>query len=274
MNEVVEQAQDVRPGPIVHTPAEPRQLTVVEYAVQRGASVQEVRALVELQVQMDNHKLAMLQAQADMARADRAEAAVQAYSDAMAEFKKNPPTILKDKNVNYTSAKGTTNYNHATHFAVTTAIGKALALHGLSHSWRSAQANGEITITCTIKHVLGHSDSDSMTGPYDMSGGKNPIQGVASARHLLERYTLLGITGMSTQDLPDDDGASSASPQVVEGVLQGLLADVAKAADDAAAVALWNSGKKTLASLGDTTAAEEFKAALAARRRAIKGATC
>jgi len=269
MNEVVEQAQDVRPGPIVHTPAEPRQLTVVEYAVQRGASVQEVRALVELQVQMDNHKLAMMKAQADMARADRAEAAVRAYAEAFAAFKGEAVKIIKTKEITDGPLKGK---KHAELGVILDAVTPALSKHGLSMSWRLTKDTPDwMEVTCTVRHVSGHSDAVSMGGGPDTGPGRNAIQARSSANSYLERITGLAILGLAAKD-EDKDGA--APPVMVKGVLGGLLADVAKAADDAAAVALWNSGKKTLASLGDATAADEFKAALAARRRAIKGATC
>ena len=141
---------------------------------------------------------------------DRHEAreAEKAFNAAMADFKAQPPVIVKDKHVSFASQKGQTDYDHATHFSVTKAIAAALAAHGLSHSWKSEQRDGKIIVTCTVKHRLGHSESTAMEAAYDASGGKNAIQSIGSAKTYLERYTLLGITGLSTQDQPDDDGAA------------------------------------------------------------------
>jgi hypothetical protein len=210
-------------------------------------------------------------------RQDRFEAQ-KAYSEAMAAFKADPPVIVKDKAVGFDSRDGEsrTEYMHATHFNVTQTIAAALAKHGLSHSWSSTQGDGKITVACTIKHRLGHSDSTSMTAPYDASGKKNAIQAIGSAKTYLERYTLLGITGLSTQDLPDDDGAgagdeSKAGP-ITEQILEGLLADLKLTTTDAAAAALWATGSKVLAASGRKEAYEEFKQHVLAHRRELKEA--
>lgn len=199
--------------------------------------------------------------------------AEKAFNEAMAAFKANPPVIVKDKEVGYDARDGNsrTEYSHATHFNVTTTIAEALAAHGLSHSWSSEQGDGKITVTCTIKHRLGHSESTSMTAPYDNSGKKNAIQAIGSAKTYLERYTLLGITGLSTQDLPDDDGAGTDTPgAVVEQVLDGLLADLKKCTTDKQAADLWASGSKTLAALKHAQAYADFKDAVVAHRTALK----
>jgi hypothetical protein len=245
-----------------------RQLTtpaqLIELALSRGADVATLEQLMRLQIQWDQHQLVLAKVDAE-----------KAFNEAMAAFKANPPTIAKDKHVHYIGQKGEVDYDHATHFGVTKAIAEALSLHGLSHSWKTEQAGDKITVTCTIKHVQGHSESTSLTATNDGSGGKNSIQAIGSAKTYLERYTLLGITGLSTADMPDDDGnaAGMVGPVVVESVLQGLTEELAKAADDKACVALWNSGKKTLAALGDRSAYDEFKAAVFARRTALKAPT-
>lgn len=198
--------------------------------------------------------------------------AEKAFNEAMAAFKVNPPVIVKDKHVHFVGQKGATDYDHATHFGVTTAIAEALAKHGLSHSWASTQADGKITVTCTIKHRLGHSESTSMEAAYDASGGKNAIQAIGSAKTYLERYTLLGITGLSTQDLQDDDGAGTDTPgAVVEKVLDGLLADLKQCLTDEKAAALWATGSKTLHALRHEAAYADFKSAVVAHRTALKG---
>lgn len=131
--------------------------------------------------------------------------AKKAFTRAMAAFKANPPQILKNKHV----AFGQTQYDHATHAEVTVKIAEALAKHGLSHAWSMAQTDKGIEVTCTLTHVDGHSQSVALSSGNDVSGGKNAIQSIASANSYLQRYTLLAITGLSTTDMPDDDGAGS-----------------------------------------------------------------
>lgn len=206
---------------------------------------------------------------------DRHEAreAEKAFNAAMADFKAQPPVIVKDKHVSFASQKGQTDYDHATHFSVTTAIAAALAAHGLSHSWKSEQRDGKIIVTCTVKHRMGHSESTTMEAAYDASGGKNAIQSIGSAKTYLERYTLLGITGLSTQDQPDDDGGASgaAVEAVAEKILDSLLENLAATATDEATAALWASGSKSLAATGSKEAYAEFKAMVIKHREMLKG---
>lgn len=198
--------------------------------------------------------------------------AERAFNAAMADFKAQPPVIVKDKHVSFASQKGQTDYDHATHFSVTTAIAAALSVHGLSHSWKSEQRDGKIVVTCTVKHRLGHSESTTMEAAYDASGGKNAIQSIGSAKTYLERYTLLGITGLSTQDQPDDDGGASgaAVEAVAEKILDSLLEHLAATTTDEDAAALWASGSKSLAATESKEAYGEFKAMVIKHRELLR----
>lgn len=137
-----------------------------------------------------------------------------AYVAAMAAFKAEPMEILKRKLVSFTTRDGdTTSYTHAELSDVTDAVVPAMGKHGLSHRWDIAQAGGSITVTCTITHALGHSESVSMTAAPDASGKKNAIQQVASANSYLQRYTLLAATGMATKGMDDDGRGYDAEPE-------------------------------------------------------------
>ena len=144
----------------------------------------------------------------------------------MAEFKRDPPKIYKNKHVGFDSRDGRsrTEYDHATHSEVTMKIVAALAGHGFSHRWVTTQPNGQVCVECIITHRLGHSESQSLTAPPDTSGLKSPVQAIASTRTLLERYTLLGATGLSAADLPDADDRVNKSdkPTVPEDVWLAL----------------------------------------------------
>lgn len=143
-----------------------------------------------------------------MALQERWEAneAKKSYTLAMADFKKNPPKIDKDRRVKFETAKGTTEYSHASLANVTEKINAALGEHGLSAAWVTLQdENGAITVTCTITHQMGHSESTSLTAAPDLSGSKNAIQAVGSTISYLERYTILALTGLATADM-DTDG--------------------------------------------------------------------
>lgn len=138
--------------------------------------------------------------------------AEQAYVKSMANFKKNPPKIDKDRHVQYDTQKGRVDYRHASLANVTEKISSALGENGLSASWKTEQENGVIKVTCSITHELGHGESTSLSGAADLTGSKNPIQAVGSTISYLQRYTLLALTGLATHDM-DDDGKGS-DPQI------------------------------------------------------------
>jgi len=130
--------------------------------------------------------------------------AKKAYTQAMAEFKKNPPEILKDKTVRYKDVK----YTHAGLHNVTTKINTELSKHGLTASWVTSQDNNSVKVTCKITHIMGHSEITSLSAPPDVTGSKNVIQAIGSTVTYLQRYTLLALTGLATYD-QDDDGAGA-----------------------------------------------------------------
>ena len=140
------------------------------------------------------------------------EEARKAYVAALAAFKLNPPRLVKDRRVDFGEGRNRTRYNHASLGDVASLIAAGLAQHGLSHGWAVAQAEGVVTVTCTLTHALGHSEQVAITGPRDDSGNKNGIQAIGSAVTYLERYTLTAITGLAAHDV-DDDGQGAAQPQ-------------------------------------------------------------
>jgi len=149
-----------------------------------------------------------------------------AYHEAMSQFKANAPEIEKDKTVSYKAGGSTVSYKHATLANVTNKINAALGKFGLSAAWETKQDNGSITVTCTVTHKLGHSESTSLIAAPDVSGSKNPIQAIGSTISYLERYTLLALTGLATSDM-DDDGKSIKEyindDQVIE--IQDLISE-------------------------------------------------
>lgn len=144
-------------------------------------------------------------------RWDREEAR-KAFVSALSLFKRNPPEILKDKLVDFKTEKGRVNYRHATLGNVSALIGEALGKYGLSHRWDVEQKDGKIRVSCILTHDQGHSERVTLEAAADTSGLKNHIQAIASAVSYLQRYTLLSVTGMATNDDPDDDGGKAPAP--------------------------------------------------------------
>lgn len=175
-----------RPTAVALSEITPMQMLSI--AVQQGADLQKLEKLMELQERQERNQ------------------ARKAYVASMAAFKADPPTILKNKHVSFQlKTGGRTEYNHATHDEVTNKIIVAMAPHGLSHNWTVRQENGMVFVKCTITHELGYSESTEMFGPPDTTGTKSVIQAIASTVTLLQRYTLISIAGLTSEEIIDAD---------------------------------------------------------------------
>ena len=136
-----------------------------------------------------------------------------AYVAALASFKRNPPQLVKDQQVDFGEGRSRTRYNYASLGDVASQVAAGLAEHGLSHGWSVYQEDGMVTVACVLTHEAGHSESVKITAPRDESGNKNSIQQVGSTITYLERYTLMAITGLAAHDT-DDDGAGRRPPTI------------------------------------------------------------
>ena len=174
-------------------------MDLIARAQASDASIEKMEQLFRLQLQWEDNE------------------AKKAYHQAVADFKTESITILKDKKVGYTNKDGTfTGYSHATLGNIIQQIIPVMSKHGLSHSWEIKQES-DISVTCHLTHNLGYSTSVTMSAGKDDSGKKNLIQQVASTVTYLQRYTLLSITGMAAQD-QDDDGKGADKPDDVQRV--------------------------------------------------------
>lgn len=127
--------------------------------------------------------------------------AQKAYVQAMAEFKKSPPEILKTKHVEYVNAKNqTVEWDHAQLGEIAEAINKGLSEYNFYVRWDMEQPTpNEVKTTCIITHADGHSEQTSMSGPPDTSGNKDTLKAVASTNTIQQRITLLALTGLAAK---------------------------------------------------------------------------
>lgn len=177
------------PARAVVTPME-----MLDRAVSSGASVETLTQLMNLQERWE----------ANQAR--------KAFDEAMAAVKANMPKIIKSRKVDFTTAKGRTNYQYEDLASIMTQIGPVLSEHGLSVRYRtSAEPNQPISVTCIISHRLGHSEENTLMAGRDDSGNKNSIQAIGSTVTYLQRYTLKAALGLAAA--ADDDGHAAADQQ-------------------------------------------------------------
>jgi len=176
----------------------PRSLTPLEMlnaAVERGDSIDKLERLMGLN--------------------DRWEAAQakKAFLDAKAEFKKNAPAVLRDKDNKQYNSKYVSIGN------LVNTINAALAQYGLDASWGYEQGDHTIKCTCTLTHTQGHKESVTLGGPPDVSGQKNPLQQIKSTTTYLRIATFEAVTGIATREGNADDDGNGA------GALQKMVSD-------------------------------------------------
>lgn len=213
-------------APVVAQPTTPMDL--LRIVTERGAEIAEISAFMDL-----------------IERQRKAEAE-QGFVRAMTEFKRNPPTIIKNKTAKMQKeGRDLYSYQYADLAAVCGAVVGALAQVGISHEWTTEQGNGLISVTCTLTHELGHSKSTKLSAGADQSGGKNSIQAIGSAVKYLERYTLLAITGIAVQDGEDDDGEGAGVTQTERQELRDAARDMRKRATPADVAAQRQAGAPT-----------------------------
>lgn len=224
------------------------QMSMVQWAIENKATPEQLVTLYELQQRVE----------ADFAR--------KAFNDAMAKFKQNPPRIIR----NVTKQAGQMQLHYASLDSICKAVIPALSTVGVRHSWRMKQEGEVMTVTCVLAHVSGHSEETSMSAPYDKSGGKNPIQTIASAQSYLQRYTLLAACGLAAEFGDDDGDAAGGKPGMPEHDLIQYL-DAIRSANSAAELkTFFGNAYKAAQACNDTVAMADIKKAYDKRKGEIQ----
>jgi len=191
-------------------PESPNPLVMVQAALERGMDADQIRQFMDL---ADRHE---------------AKQAKREFDEAMSRFREQCPIIVKNADGH--------NTKYAKLSTAIAAIRQPLADNGLSHSWRTKQENGMVTVDCVVSHIGGHSERTSLSSEPDKSGGKNSIQAIGSAVSYLQRYTLFSILGIASSDM-DDDGATAETDLIdahTQADIESLLDGVAKTPADKA----------------------------------------
>lgn len=161
----------------------------------QGASLEEIGQMMDLQERWERRE------------------AEKAYNVAFAAFKAEAVRIIKGREVTDGPLRGR---SYAELHNVVDAVTPALSKHGLSASWKLSRDEKDwIEVTCTLRHVGGHSESVSAGGPPDAGGAKNALQARASSITYLERYTLKAICGVA-EGGDDTDGNLPPAPVPLE----------------------------------------------------------
>lgn len=171
-------------------------MQMLQIAVSKGADLEYLQKLMDLQERWEKN----------LAR--------KAFDAAISAAKPKIKPILKNREVDFTSQRGRTNYVYEDFAQVASQVDPVLAEHGLSYRHRSVQNGKTMTITCVLSHREGHFEETSLSADNDESGNKNSIQAVGSVATYLQRYTLKLALGLAAAK--DDDARSAAKPTIPE----------------------------------------------------------
>ena len=179
-----------------------------------------------MRIALENDRVEALERLVDMIERREKRDAEMAMAEALAGFQAACPDIprtgvaevRKNGSLKYT-------YDYPKLDVVARTIREPLAAHGLSYSHDAEIDGNTVAVTCTLRHVAGAMRTATFTGPIDTSGGKNPIQQVASARSYGRRYSLMDVLGLAAGE--DDDGAAAGAPaEEVKTITEKQAADL------------------------------------------------
>lgn len=156
---------------------------LIAQAIEKGLDVEALTKLMDLQERWE----------ANQAR--------KAFFQAFTNFQANLPELRKTKEVAFKEVK----YHFAPLADITRQISKVLKANELSYRWEIKDDKDNLSVTCLVSHIEGHTERTTMQASPDTSGSKNSIQARGSAIEYLKRYTLIGALGLSTAD-SDIDG--------------------------------------------------------------------
>lgn len=241
-----------QPNPYDQTPAV-TPMDLLQIAMNQNADIGKLEKLMELQMRWE------------------ANEAKKAFEIAMAAFKSEVPTILKNRTAEFESKRtgGNVSYEWADLGNVCEKLIPVLSKHGLTHNWRTGQGDGKIRVTCVLSRGIHSEDRSTLEASPDDSGTKNSIQAMASTVSYLERYTLLAACGVAVKGQDNDGAGASKWPKLQEyldaiaichnvAILQSTFKEALKLAmeakDPAAMLELANAKDARKAALAKETA--------------------
>jgi hypothetical protein len=245
-------------------PVEAGPLVINQEAEQRLAQSDPMLAFIERAAKDPAFDAAKLRELLEMRRELRKDAAKEAFTAAMADFKRNPPTVLRNVHVKIVpkdTTKAGAEYWHPSLEHACEAITEGLNKVKIWHRWHEAPAikPGNVRIVCILTHELGYSEETALEAPADPSGGKNPIQAVSSSTSYLQRYTLLMAVGIAAKGVDNDGrGEEESAESVPEETVVMRLDAIGAAGNVDELKTFYMAALEEAKAIGDTHATDAY----------------
>lgn len=171
-------------------------MDMLDKAIQSGAGLDVIEKFMALQERWEKNQ------------------SRKAFDNAMSAAKAEIPNITKNREVDFTSQKGRTNYRYEDLGEIARVVSPILAKYGLSYRYRTASPiNEPVTVTCIVSHRDGHFEENTLCAGRDDSGNKNSIQAIGSTLTYLQRMTLKAALGLAVSN--DDDGKKADAADAI-----------------------------------------------------------
>lgn len=205
--------------PATQLPADPT-VQLLQTAVQRGASMEEIRELLTLRRELRE----------DQER-ERQREAVLAFRRDFAAFRGENVIIPKTKHVD--RGRGGS-FDQAEYDRVVGMLSPALSKHGFgfrhdqkfgTRKWSENGTESDIGwvwVTCYLEHKDGHVETLQLEGPPGDLSVNTPTQNMQATASYLKRQSLLAITGTPTGGEDDESRLRGRQPEQGEQIGDGL----------------------------------------------------
>src|SRR4051812_40395264 len=123
-------------------------MTATQELVLKSPQPDTMLAVIERAVMSPDFDVAKLKELLELRERYEATEARKAFVSAMNLFKRNPPRILKNKQVAFKDVR----YSYAALDQVCSAVTEGLSAVGISHRWEVDQKETVISVTCVLTH--------------------------------------------------------------------------------------------------------------------------
>ena len=147
----------------------------------------------------------------DMRAQLKAENAKEEFFKALSKFQKECPVIEKRKVVR--GRNGEELYRYAPIEDIISQVSDKLEANGFSFTFKTAQAQGTLSVKCEAHHVAGHTEVTEITVPIGSGGIISGVQQIGSATTYAKRYSFCNQFGILTGDEDDDGSTDTRGPE-------------------------------------------------------------
>lgn len=131
----------------------------------------------------------------------KAEAAKEAFDEALANFQAECPVIVKDKAVEF---NGRRQYSYAPIESIIRQVKELLGKHGFSYAFKTEETPSGIKATCLLTHKQGYTASSDFTADMKGTNMMSNAQVTSSKATYAKRNAFCNVLGVTTGDEDTD----------------------------------------------------------------------